>query len=59
MSTSTTTISFVCPSSGCTNQHTAVVNNDAHDSAETLCKDCKNRVEAQTREGRVVKKEVI
>ena len=55
----TTTISFVCPSSGCTNQHTAVVNNDDCDRAETMCKDCKKRVVAQTREGQVVKTEVI
>ena len=56
---STTTISFNCPSSGCTNQHTAVVTDDAHDSAETMCKDCKNRVEAQTRDGQVVEMEVL
>jgi len=59
MSTNTTTISFRCPPSGCPNQHTAVVNNDDCDRAETMCKDCKNRVVARTRDGQIVKTEVL
>jgi len=55
----TMTVSFGCPSSGCANQHAAVVAADSHDRAETLCKDCSNRVVARTRDGRVVETEAL
>lgn len=55
----TTTVTFGCPPSGCGNQHTAVVKSSGHDRAETACHHCGNNVAAKTRDGKVVKAEVL
>lgn len=50
----TTSVTFQCPSSGCSNSHTAVVKDSGHDRAETQCYSCGNVVVARTRDGEVV-----
>jgi len=55
----TTSVTVQCPSSGCGNSHTVVVDESGHDRAETLCKDCGNRVVVKTRNGSVVSTEVV
>ena len=55
----TTTISFGCPASSCTQSHRAVMEESGHDRAETACKSCRNNIVAKTRDGRVVETEVL
>jgi hypothetical protein len=55
----TTTVSFDCPASGCSKSHTAVVKDEGHDRAETACSSCRNNIVAKTRDGTVVKTEVL
>lgn len=54
----TTSVTVSCPSSSCSNRHTVVVDDSGHDRAETVCKDCCNRVVVKTRDGSVVSTEV-
>jgi len=51
---STTTVKYGCPSSGCYESHTAVVNNDGLDRATTTCKSCKNNILVKTRNSEIV-----
>jgi DNA-directed RNA polymerase subunit RPC12/RpoP len=53
----TTSVTVQCPSSGCGNSHTVVVDDSGHDRAETVCKACGNRVVVKTRDGSVVSTE--
>lgn len=55
----TTSVTFQCPSSGCSNEHTAVVKASGHDRAETHCYRCGNQVVAKTLDGKIVETEVV
>lgn len=55
----TTSVTVQCPSSGCGNSHTVVIADSGLDRAETLCKDCGNRVVVKTRDGTVVSTGVV
>jgi len=55
----TTTISFGCPASSCTQSHRAVMEESGHDRAETACKSCRSNIVAKTRDGQVVETGVL
>lgn len=54
----TTTVTVSCPTSGCSNSHTAVVDDKEHDRAETQCAKCGNIIVIKTHNGDVVSVEV-
>jgi len=54
MTSSTTTVDFGCPSSGCYESHTAVVKTDGLDKATTTCKSCRSNILVKTRNGEIV-----
>jgi ribosomal protein S27E len=54
----TTSVTVSCPASGCTNEHTVVVDDAGHDRAETVCHRCGETVVIKTRDGSVVSTEV-
>lgn len=50
----TTSVTIQCPTSGCGNSHTVVVDDSGPDRAETVCKSCMETIVVKTRDGSVV-----